>query len=165
MGWKDLRADALVKEWNNSVSMKGIRLGSKALHLVTRQKKFIVGGILKLQNKMVNMRLLWTIQNIPELTEALKTEKDNVMFGTLECWLLFKLSGDKKLHLSTYSNAAATGIFDPFSLDYVSWIPLVFGIPNEIMPKVLHMIQAQSFFGLKIWVCLLSQLKPANWLK
>ena len=58
---------------------------------------------------MVNMRLLWTIQNIPELTEALKTEKDNVMFGTIDCWLLFKLSGEKKLHLSTYSNAAATG--------------------------------------------------------
>ena len=45
-----------------------------------------------------------------EMTEALKTEKENVMFGTLECWLLFKLSGDKKLHFSTYSNAAATGI-------------------------------------------------------
>jgi len=51
-----------------------------------------------------------SVQNIPELTEALKTEKENVMFGTLECWLLFKLSGDKKLHFSTYSNAAATGI-------------------------------------------------------
>jgi len=143
--WKDLRADALVKEWNNSFSMKGIRMGSKALHLVTRQKKYIVGGILKLKNAMVNMRLLWTIQNIPELTEALKTEKENVMFGTLECWLLFKLSGDKKLHLSTYSNAAATGIFDPFALDYVSWIPIVFGIPNEIMPKVVD--DAGEHFG------------------
>lgn len=143
--WKDLRADALVKEWNNSFSMKGIRMGSKALHLVTRQKKYIVGGILKLKNAMVNMRLLWTIQNIPELTEALKTEKENIMFGTLECWLLFKLSGDKKLHLSTYSNAAATGIFDPFSLDYVSWIPMVFGIPNEIMPKVVD--DAGEHFG------------------
>jgi len=143
--WKDLRADGLVKEWNHSFSMKGIRLGSKALHLVTRQKKFIVGGILKLKNKMVNMRLLWTIQNIPELTEALKNEKDNVMFGTIDCWLLFKLSGEKKLHLSTYSNAAATGIFDPFSLDYVSWIPLVFGIPNEIMPKVVD--DAGDHFG------------------
>ena len=37
-------------------------MGSKALHLVTRQKKYIVGGILKLKNAMVNMRLLWTIQ-------------------------------------------------------------------------------------------------------
>ena len=59
---------------------------------------------------MVNMRLLWAIQNIPELTEALKTERENVMFGTLDCWLLFKLSGDKKLHLCPYSNAAATGM-------------------------------------------------------
>ena len=78
---------------------------------MTRHKKFIVGSILKLQNKMVNMRLLWTLQNIPELVEALKNDKNSVMFGTLECWLLYKLSGDKKTHMSTSSNAAATGMF------------------------------------------------------
>ena len=94
----------------NTSYIQGLRLSSKALHLVTRQKKYIVGGILKLKNAMVNMRLLWAIQNIPELTEALKTERENVMFGTLDCWLLFKLSGDKKLHLCPYSNAAATGM-------------------------------------------------------
>ena len=43
-------------------------MGSKALHLVTRQKKYIVGGILKLKNAMVNMRLLWTIQVNLDLT-------------------------------------------------------------------------------------------------
>ena len=95
---------------NTPSYIQGLRLSSKALHLVTRQKKYIVGGILKLKNAMVNMRLHWAIQNIPELTEALKTERENVMFGTLDCWLLFKLSGDKKLHLCPYSNAAATGM-------------------------------------------------------
>ena len=38
-----------------------------------------------------------------------------------------------------------SGIFDPFSLDYVSWIPMVFGIPNEIMPKVVD--DAGEHFG------------------
>ena len=55
------------------------------------------------------MRLLWTLQNIPELTEAIKAEKNNVLFGTLESWLLYKFSGAKKLHISTTSNVAATG--------------------------------------------------------
>ena len=58
---------------------------------------------------MVNMRLLWTLQNIPELVNALKSDRHEVMFGTLDCWLLYKLSGDKKLHITNMSNVAATG--------------------------------------------------------
>ena len=104
-----MRADDLVQSWNNGISMKGIRAGSKFLHFLTRQKKFIVGGILKLQNKMVNMRLLWTLQNIPELVAAVKAEKNDVMFGTIDTWLLYRFSGDKKLHFSNISNVAASG--------------------------------------------------------
>ena len=109
--WKDVRADDLVQSWNNGISMKGIRAGSKFLHMLTRQKRFIVGGILKLQNKMVNMRLLWTLQNVPELMAAIKAGKNDVMFGTIDTWLLYKLSGDAKLHFSNISNVAATGNF------------------------------------------------------
>ena len=50
-------------------------MGSKALHLVTRQKKYIVGGILKLKNAMVNMRLLWTIQANLDLRNVFKREQ------------------------------------------------------------------------------------------
>ena len=32
---------------------------------MTRQNRFMVGSILKFQNKMVVMRLLWALQNIP----------------------------------------------------------------------------------------------------
>ena len=42
-------------------------------------------------------------------------------------------------------NLYFSGIFDPFSLDYASWIPLMFGIPNEIMPKVVD--DAGDHFG------------------
>ena len=104
-----MRADDLVQSWNNGISMKGIRAGSKFLHFLTRQKRFIVGGILKLQNKMVNMRLLWTLQNIPELVAAVKAEKNDVMFGTIDTWLLYRFSGDKKKHFSNISNVAASG--------------------------------------------------------
>jgi hypothetical protein len=71
----------------------------------------MIGSIMKLQNKMVNIRLLWTLLNIRELTEALKSpdEKDDILFGTLDSWLIFKLSGEKKLHVSSISNSAATG--------------------------------------------------------
>ena len=106
--WKDLRANELVKEWNQSLTMKGIRMGSKLLHFLTRHKKFVVGGIYRFKNKMVILRLLWTLQNVPELQNALKI--DDVMYGTLDSWLLYKLSGEERLHMTNVSNAAATGI-------------------------------------------------------
>ena len=87
-----------------------MRLGSKALHFVTRHKKFQYGSILRLFSGMVNMRLLWTLQNIPELVEAFKNgSKHDILFGTLDTWLLYKLSGDKKIHITNISNAAGTG--------------------------------------------------------
>jgi hypothetical protein len=39
--WKDLRADHLVKSWNDSWTIKCLRLGSGLLHLVTRNKRFL----------------------------------------------------------------------------------------------------------------------------
>lgn len=107
--WKDLRANDLVQEWNGSLTMKGIRFGSKILHFLTRQKKFIVGSILRLQCKLASMRLLWVLQNVPELMNAVKHDKTDVLYGTLDSWLLFKFSGDKQVHLTNISNAAATG--------------------------------------------------------
>ena len=57
------------------------------------------------------MRLLWTLQNVPELMAAVKAGKNDVMFGTIDTWLLYKLSGDRKLHFSNISNIAASGNF------------------------------------------------------
>ena len=94
---------------------------------------------------MVNMRLLWTLQNIPELVAAVKAEKNDVMFGTLDTWLLYKLSGNKKLHLTNTSNVAATGLYDPFSMEYAPWAFRLFGIPYEIMPQVVD--DAGDHFG------------------
>ena len=53
------------KNWFTGLFFQGIRSGSKFLHCVTRQNRFMVGSILKFQNKMVVMRLLWALQNIP----------------------------------------------------------------------------------------------------
>ena len=41
--WKDVRADSLVKDWNNGVSMKLLRAGGKLLHGVSRMDRYKVG--------------------------------------------------------------------------------------------------------------------------
>ena len=92
----------------------------------------MIGSIMKLHSKMVIMRLLWTLQNIPEVRQALKA--NDVMYGTLDSWIIYKFS---RVHVCSISNAAATGLYDPFSLDYAPWAFHAFGIPEGIMPKVV----------------------------
>lgn len=52
-------------------------------------------------------RLVWALSNIPALKTALS--RDDVLFGTVDTWLLYKFSAGA-LHLTDISNAAATGI-------------------------------------------------------
>ncbi|KAJ8934460.1 hypothetical protein NQ314_013335 [Rhamnusium bicolor] len=57
---------------------------------------------------LVSVRLLWVLANIKEVKEAL--EKNNLMFGTLETWLVYKLT-DRQTYITDISNASATGFF------------------------------------------------------
>jgi len=130
--WQDLRADSYVRDWNNSITMKGLRLGGKLLYWVTRLSRYKAAGIMKLDNRMVIMRLLWALENIPRLKEAV--EAGEAMFGCVDSWLLYKLTGK---HQTEVSNIAATGLFDPFTMDYAGWAFNLFSLPLSIMPEVV----------------------------
>lgn len=130
--WQDLRADSYVRDWNNSMTMRGLRLGGRMLHWITRQARYKAAGILRLNNGMVTMRLLWVLDNVPKLRQAV--EAGEVMFGCVDSWLIYKLTGK---HITEVSNIAATGLFDPFTLQYAGWAFNMFSIPMSIMPEVV----------------------------
>lgn len=62
---------------------------------------------------------------------------NNVMFGTIDSWLVYKLTPNRT-HVIDVTNASATGFFDPFILDWASWSSSILGIPFSIMPKVVQ---------------------------
>ncbi|KAL0869923.1 hypothetical protein ABMA27_006119 [Loxostege sticticalis] len=132
--WKDMRADRLVRQWNDSYTWKLIKAGAYALYLVTRSKRFRAGSALKFMNSQTTLRLHWAIHNVPELKAAI--EDGDAMFGTLDCWLLYKLSGNK-IHMTDVSSASATGFFDPFTMQWASWAMTLFKIPAEALPTVV----------------------------
>ncbi|KAK4884714.1 hypothetical protein RN001_000985 [Aquatica leii] len=132
--WKDLRSDTLVKQWNQSFLMKTFRIGCYALYLVTRNKRFLAGSSLKIANTQSTMRLVWVLKNIPQLKQAI--ENKNVMFGTVDTWLLYKFSGGRK-HITDITNASATGFYDPFVLSWAIWAKRVLNIPISILPEVV----------------------------
>jgi len=53
--WKDQRAATLVKEWNQSIIMRGLRMGASILYTFTRRKRFLAGSMLKFMNMQVEM--------------------------------------------------------------------------------------------------------------
>jgi len=130
--WQDLRGAYLVKSWNQSITMRAFRIGGKLLHWVTRKARFKAAGILRLSNDMVTMRLLWVMQNIPSVKKAV--EAGDAMFGCVESWLLYKMTGR---HMTEVSSIAATGLFDPFTMRYGMWAFNLFSLPISIMPEIV----------------------------
>lgn len=138
--WQDLRADKIVREWNSGLVMRGLRLGGRLLHTITRQPRYLAAAIYKLKNGMVVPRLVWALQNVPGLKEA--ANKGEVLFGCIDSFLIYKLTG---LHLTDVSSIAASGFYDPFIMRYAGWAFNLFDIPMSIMPKVVE--SAGNHFG------------------
>ncbi|XP_059060800.1 putative glycerol kinase 5 [Achroia grisella] len=132
--WKDLRADKLVRQWNESYTWKLVRAGSYVLYLILRSKRFRAGSVLKFMNTQTTLRLTWALQNILALKTA--AENNEAMFGSLDCWLLYKLTGNK-IHMSDVSSASATGFFDPFTMQWAGWALTFFNIPMSALPTVV----------------------------
>ncbi|KAF2515673.1 FGGY family carbohydrate kinase [Flavobacterium foetidum] len=76
-------------------------------------------------------KLLWLLQNDAALKE--KVEKGEVYFGTVDCWLLYKLSNGK--HFKTdYTNASRTLLFNIHSLEWDAEILGKWGLSNLKLP-------------------------------
>jgi glycerol kinase len=81
----------------------------------------------------VTLRLVWMLQNVEALKKAAKCHQ--VMFGTVDTWLLYKLTGGR-LHVTDVSNASATGFYDPFTMKWADWVLSLFSIPSNMLPEV-----------------------------
>lgn len=138
--WQDLRADSIVRELNNSLSLRALRAGGRLLHTLTRQPRYLAAAIYKVKNGMVAPRLVWALQHVPGLREAV--QQGEVLFGCIDTWLIYKLTGK---HLTEVSNIAASGFYDPFIMQYAGWAFRLFGIPMSMMPKVVS--SCGSHFG------------------
>uniref|UniRef100_A0A1A9W3H6 Glycerol kinase 5 n=1 Tax=Glossina brevipalpis TaxID=37001 RepID=A0A1A9W3H6_9MUSC len=141
--WKDLRADSMVDEWNDGYTLKTLNGFSYALYLLTRSNRFLAGSVLKMMNGQVTLRLLHEIQRNHRLKEAIKLKKARMEL--LDSWILYKLrSGNGKEpnveHISDVTSCTATGLFDPFILNWSPIMNLIFGIQPILLPKIVNNI-------------------------
>ncbi|KAF3858755.1 hypothetical protein F7725_011956 [Dissostichus mawsoni] len=91
----------------------------------------------------VTFRLVWALTHYKQVRQA--ATKGNCCFGTIDTWLLFKLTKGQ-VHATDYSNASATGMFDAFQVyDFGYTDPSIFGLPIPIMSVIAD--QQAAMFG------------------
>lgn len=78
-------------------------------------------------------KLKWILDNVPGARK--KAENGDLLFGTVECFLIWKLTKGR-VHASDYSNAARTQLFNINTLEWDEEILNEFDIPTSMLPKV-----------------------------
>lgn len=131
--WQDTRAEHIEKSWNESYIMKLVKGGGKLAHSVTRQKRFMAAAVINFRTNHVTIRVLWVLEKFREIRKLAKEGK--VRFGTLETWLIWKLTKGK-VYASEMSNASSTGFYDPYIREWSSFFSMILNIPLGMFPEV-----------------------------
>lgn len=78
-------------------------------------------------------KLRWLLDNVTGARE--RAEKGELLFGTVDSWIIWKLTGGK-VHVTDYSNASRTMLFNIHTLKWDEEILRVLKIPQQILPEV-----------------------------
>ena len=94
-------------------------------------------------------KIRWILENVPGARE--KAENGELLFGTVETWLIWKLTGGK-VHVTDYSNASRTMLFNINTLRWDEDLLAEMGIPASMLPQpaessCLYGYTTPEFFG------------------
>jgi glycerol kinase len=84
-------------------------------------------------------KLMWLFDREPNLRA--RAERGELMFGTVDTWLIYKLSGE---HLTDPTNASRTLLFNIKSGKWDEELLRQFKIPPSILPRV---VPSSGYFG------------------
>jgi glycerol kinase len=74
----------------------------------------------------------WILDNVPGLRP--RAEKGEVLFGTVDSWLIYKLTGGR-IHAVDYSNASRTMLFDIRKMKWDRELLDLLGVPEAMLPE------------------------------
>lgn len=78
-------------------------------------------------------KIKWILNNVEGARE--KAEKGKLRFGTIDTWLIWKLTNGK-VHVTDYTNASRTLIYNIFELCWDEELLDELGIPSSMLPEV-----------------------------
>jgi glycerol kinase len=118
--WQDTRTDDLVR-----------RLGAAPDADLVQQR---CG--LPLATYFSGPRVRWLLDTVPGLRQ--RAERGEVLFGTIETWLIWNLTGgpDGGAHITDVTNASRTMLMDIHALDWHDGMLAFFDIPRRMLPEI-----------------------------
>lgn len=78
-------------------------------------------------------KVKWILDHVPDARDL--AEKGYLLFGTIDTWLVYNLSGGQ-LHITDYSNASRTLMFNIHELKWDDELLEILTIPKQILPEV-----------------------------
>jgi glycerol kinase len=118
ISWQDKRGEAICR-----------RLAAGGHEALVREKT----GLL-LDPYFSASKLAWLLENDAEL--ARRAQQGELRFGTLDSWLVWKLSPDS-LHLTDPSTASRTLLYNINTLAWDDELLGLFGVPRALLPQVV----------------------------
>jgi len=79
-------------------------------------------------------KIKWMLDNVPGARD--RAMRGELLFGTVETWLIWKLTGGR-VHVTDYSNASRTMLFNINTLDWDDDILSLLEIPRSMLPKAM----------------------------
>uniref|UniRef100_A0A672PKY6 glycerol kinase n=1 Tax=Sinocyclocheilus grahami TaxID=75366 RepID=A0A672PKY6_SINGR len=130
--WLDLRTQSTVERLINKTP------GRNKNHLKTG---------LPISTYFSAVKLRWLMDNVEKVHEAVLSHR--AMFGTVDSWLIWCLTGGKKggVHCTDVTNASRTMLFNIHTMDWDPELCKYFDIPMEILPKVRS---SSEIYGLMV---------------
>jgi len=80
-------------------------------------------------------KIQWILDNVEGARK--KAENGELLFGTVDTWLIWKLTGGRH-HVTDYTNASRTLIFNIKTLEWDKELLQLFNIPMAMLPKVVE---------------------------
>jgi glycerol kinase len=119
--WQDTRVDGLVAQF--------AREGGK--------DRFRAVTGLPLASYFSGLKLAWLLDAVPGARA--RAEAGDVVFGNIDTWLVWNLTGGSKggLHVTDVTNASRTQLMALKSLDWDEGMLSAFGIPRAMLPRIV----------------------------
>ena len=114
--WQDTRTTDLIKEFGGAVG----------------PDRFRARCGLPLANYFSAPKLAWLLANVPGLRR--RAEAGDVRFGTMDTWLIERLTGR---HATDVTNASRTMLMNIETLDWDDALLSAFDIPRAVLPEIL----------------------------
>lgn len=135
------------KPYTNAIVWQDTRTAEICAQLTATggQNRFREQTGLPLATYFSGPKIRWILDNIPAVRQDV--ERGNALFGTIDSWLIWNLTGGPKhgVHITDVTNASRTMLMNLRTLDWDPEILEIMDIPRGLLPKIESSAQVYGY--------------------